>query len=717
MHHPPSAQKPEASMDSRSKTVARSYLQAYSKEIIPRIAKRENLIRDPYKEGFRNLATLLVSPDMPLDEAEPLLHLIAVMNPEKRRGVYKLLCGPLSTIINRHNSRDILQTMLSNPIPTNDEALACKEAICKLIRQDTPEALKTQIIKALYILSSKYPERFEYIEELAKYANEVDLMVNFLKLMSKSTWTDIIDSHDFAAFLELFKEIHQIRALDLAEYKSSAKEKLLVIDRMLQFPSEKRTDISEFAKKWQISLKTLLLISEIYVSDWPASYKELFFIEQMMPEQMDDRFIRAMIDRFGLSSSKASQCSLEKLEKIKSAILLLISERPNIDTGVFEKRVEELMESNEDPEGKVKSWLALSKKDFKPNLEMQSPLHEPLPCKAKVTGCPFQHTWGQSTFSNDPLAIQEALELHRFEKELFRNPFSSESGENSLRSETSVIGCSPSDTPRYRQIFFDLLLNKKRERGLQSIIEDHLDKLCNTSCQDMRRVALSMVENLQKIASCVLDEIPIKWQSNAAVEFDIDKLLESQLYQDLLNAGYKHQEIVTNFSMLAGVIVGNGETFLMRLLKDLELPESKKLLTTIGKDLQKLIKNDGDIWKAIKKVKEIDQLIIESLRLSFFLPPIRRELFESKNSLDVLPNTLAMKLDLVGENPQEFRPSRLVEGTDQQISQHWPSAIPWMPFGHGTHLCPAWKLYQIMGRYLVAKTALRSLNDQPMLPT
>lgn len=359
-----------------------------------------------------------------------------------------------------------------------------------------------------------------------------------------------------------------------------------------------------------------------------------------------------------------------------------------------------------------------------------SHLHCALSSRAKPNGCPFQHIRALPTFSNDLLPILEALKLHRFEEKVFKNPNSGETELEIFQQKSSVIACNPSDTPRYRKIFFDLLLNKKREQLLQSIIQDHfdplfemppqdpedsIDHLLEASCYeqpDVFDLTASLRESLRKIASSILDEIPIDWIAIPPT-LNLTKLSESQLYQDLMDAGYTHEEIVTNLRFLAGVVEQNGKIFLSTLLAHLQKYEqhAQGPLTKIRQDILKQIKSGSDIWNAISQVKEIDMIILESLRMSNSLPPMTRTMLDSDKTIEILPDILAKRSDLVGEKPDEFRPTRLIEGSNKQISQYWPSAVSWMPFGHGVHLCLGWRLYQMMSRYVVAKVALSDLNQ------
>ncbi len=454
-----------------------SYLQAYPKDVAFRIKARENFLLPPYKMGFRNLVTLIVSPDMPIDEAELLLHDIAVMTPEQRKMAFDLFSGSLSSVITQDSFHDLLQGILSNSQP------------------------------------------------------------------------------------------------------------------------------SEMAIR-------------------------------------------------------------------------------------------------------IKSWLSLAKNALMPALNKLFLSSGEQPDSAKATVCPFQRLWRLPSLSQDPLVVKEVLKLHRFDKNVFKKGESSPLLKGNFLLDKTVIECEPEDTPRFRKIFTDLLLKKKAEERLMLIIQDHFDLLFEQKGIPSNEEDLE--ESLKQISVCILDEIPItSWHASAGFNFihlDEKKLLESQLYIDLLNTGYTNEEIRENLRQVAFGTVMMGFLFLPRLLEDVHKPKAQDLLIRIRQNIQNELDNGFNIWEAIKKTKEIDMLILESLRMSN-IPGAPRDALDGK-LINVSLKSLAERSDLVGEKPEEFNPARLGEESGRPINPIWPSAVPWMPFGHGKHQCPGWRLYQIMSRYLLAKYAL-----------
>ncbi len=284
---------------------------------------------------------------------------------------------------------------------------------------------------------------------------------------------------------------------------------------------------------------------------------------------------------------------------------------------------------------RIKAWLFLAKNALTPALNWLFRSSREQPDSAKASGCPFQRLWTLDSLSEDPLVVKDVLKWHRFDKNVFKKNeafFPS----NSLLDK-SVIGCEPEDTPRFRKIFTNLLLKKKAEERLMLIVQDHFDLLFEQK-QSRREFhfikqkgiplyKVDLIEPLKKISACILDVIPILdfSKSSEGVVFDEKKILESQLYIELLNTGYTHEEIHGNFRVLANVTIGNGSIFLSELLRHLNAPyypAAKDFLIKIKQNIQNELNKGCDIWGAIKKTQEIDMLILESLRKNPFLPSI-----------------------------------------------------------------------------------------------
>lgn len=684
-----------------------SYLQVYPHDIAFRIQARDNFLLPNYKAGFRNLVTLVVPPNMPLEEAELLLHDIAAMTPEQRESAYNLLKGPLFSIITRDNYHDFLQTLLSNSALTDQTEQSFVKAALQLVKPEIPGAENIKIIKMLLVLISNHPDRLNLIEPLTKEVIAPHLIPFVLNMILEPEYLVAIDRLGLPKLFEQLNEIASLinpKEFEDVSAQNMGRNMLAVIKIMNIQEHEKQQEIKDFAQKRQVSLNTLLGV--VRFSD-RRNLGDLSIVDRILPSQVDERFLNILLTE--LSRSDWFQLNKTVEPNLIPPLRALLDQRPAISIDTFSRAIYPILDAiefGEDPHEKIKPYLALPEKELNAASDMPPhPLGDPSEAK-KGTGCPFQRMWTLPSISQDPLIMKEMLKYHRFHEGIFNKP-------PSFTQE--IAACSPHDTPRLRKIFSDLLMSSRSERRLQFIVQDHFDHLFRNGIpKDSSDVySFTFREVLREIARCILDEIPIELTPNLSANLDQDSLCKTSLYAELLSAGYTHEEIIENLKILANLIVENGNAFLRPLLEKLLIsdePAVKHLFVKIRENIQKGIDNGCDIWGAVGKVKEIDMIILETLRMTS-LPSIRRTT-QTGESIDLEPRLLAKRVDLVGEKPEEFDPTRMDAETKQRISWYWPSAVPWMPFGSGKHVCPAWRLYQVMSRYLVAKVALMT-SEQP----
>lgn len=637
------------------------YLQWYPKEVAQRMKQRENALLDPYRPAFQNLVTQFISPNMPFEEAELLLHYMSAMTPEQRKEFSRVIEPLLSTL-----------------------------------DTETFKELKTDIIRLLLDLGVNYPDRFELIQKLISTERSPHHICIILEAMSRSDEGAITEENSLNNAAHRLIEIEN--AVGSINYKASDIPNIvLMVCSMNRIFEYQCREILNIAKDRQISLKTLINLVKTLEFCRRINGEILILFNKIMPRNLNERQLEIVFSMLSGGTLLEINEWFEK-DDLKIALEILFNKSPSINENLLKSVIDGLI-CSDNPVKEVERSLRNLEIKSQESLRSFSDSHKGQPNTANTAVCPFQRICALPSMKKDPVAMREALHYHRFDQKTFgyQNP--------SSVNEASVFTCSKNNTPRLRKIFLDLMQDKKSQPRLMAIVEDRIGPLFDLANRPYSEADLNKC--LIEIASHILEDIPVVFRERGA-QLDPNSCSGTELYKQLIHRGYTPEEIHRNFEILASVTVGQNMNFLPPLIQRLRSndPIVHESLETIRQKLEKEMGGGRNIWDAIDSVKEIDLFILEALRMSQQSTISRQLTTDESISLNLDSNQLALRPDLVGEKPEEFRPSRLVESTDKPIGSFWPSTASWMPFGDGMHRCPAWSLYRIISCYMLAKTAL-----------